>query len=88
MYKRGFAKVKGQRIPITSNTIVEAKLGNKNIICVEDLIHEIFTVGDKFKVWINRCMFYSAVGQRKDLIHATINMPTLPTQPVVNKSLM
>lgn len=49
IYKRGFAKVKGQRIPITSNQIIEDRLGKSDIICVEDLIHEIFTVGPKFK---------------------------------------
>jgi 60S ribosomal protein uL30 len=49
IYKRGFAKVRGQRIPITSNTIIEKKLSKCNIICIEDLIHEVFTVGDKFK---------------------------------------
>ncbi|GLV32079.1 Ribosomal protein L7 [Carabus blaptoides fortunei] len=49
MYKRGFAKVHGQRVAMTSNSIVENKLGKMNIICVEDLIHEIFTVGDNFK---------------------------------------
>lgn len=26
VYKRGFAKIRGQRIPITSNTIIEKKL--------------------------------------------------------------
>lgn len=49
IYKRGFAKVKGQRIPITSNQIIEDRLGKSGIICTEDLIHEIFTVGSKFK---------------------------------------
>ncbi|KAJ8668835.1 hypothetical protein QAD02_000099 [Eretmocerus hayati] len=49
IYKRGFAKINRQRIPITSNAIIEKALGNKNIICTEDLIHEIFTVGQKFK---------------------------------------
>ncbi|KDR08207.1 60S ribosomal protein L7 [Zootermopsis nevadensis] len=49
VYKRGFAKFRGQRIPITSNAIIEKKLSKCNIICIEDLIHEIFTVGDKFK---------------------------------------
>ncbi|KAK3926967.1 60S ribosomal protein L7 [Frankliniella fusca] len=49
VYKRGFAKVNHQRIPITSNEIIENALKNKDIICVEDLIHEIFTVGKKFK---------------------------------------
>lgn len=50
IYKRGFAKVKRQRIPITSNGIIEKALGKScNIICMEDLIHEIYTVGKKFK---------------------------------------
>nr|QBH74300.1 60S ribosomal protein L7 [Eurycantha calcarata] len=49
VYKRGFAKIKGQRIPITSNELIEKKLRKMNIICVEDLIHEIFTVGSNFK---------------------------------------
>nr|CAD7200426.1 unnamed protein product [Timema douglasi] len=49
VYKRGFVKIRGQRIPITSNEIIENKLGKLGIICVEDLIHEIFTVGNKFK---------------------------------------
>jgi len=49
-YKRGFAKIRKQRIPITSNSVVEGKLGRKTgIICIEDLIHEIFTVGKNFK---------------------------------------
>ncbi|XP_034937807.1 60S ribosomal protein L7 [Chelonus insularis] len=49
IYKRGFAKIERQRIPITSNSIIEQKLGRSGIICVEDLIHEVFTVGPKFK---------------------------------------
>lgn len=49
IYKRGFAKVNGQRVPITSNQIIENRLGKSGIICMEDLIHEIFTVGPKFK---------------------------------------
>jgi large subunit ribosomal protein L7e len=49
VYKRGFVKVNGNRTPITSNDIIEDKLGKMGIICVEDLIHEIFTVGPNFK---------------------------------------
>ena len=49
IYKRGYAKVNGQRIPITDNQIIENSLGKENIICVEDLIHHIFTVGEHFK---------------------------------------
>merc|ERR1711929_24758 len=49
IYKRGFAKVNHQRIPISNNEVIEQVLGSCGIICVEDLIHEIFTVGDNFK---------------------------------------
>eukprot|EP00842_Homolaphlyctis_polyrhiza_P007104 jgi/Hompol1/983/HPOL_005477-RA len=49
VYKRGFAKIRGSRIPITDNSVIEASLGKYGIICVEDLIHEIFTVGPNFK---------------------------------------
>jgi len=49
VYKRGFAKLDGRRTPITSNDIIEQKLGKYNIICVEDLVHEILTVGPNFK---------------------------------------
>lgn len=53
VYKRGFAKVDKSRIAITDNSIIEKALGAKGIICVEDLIHEIFTVGDNFKAASN-----------------------------------
>jgi large subunit ribosomal protein L7e len=49
IYKRGHAKVNKQRIPITDNAIIEKELGKYGIICMEDLIHEIFTVGSNFK---------------------------------------
>jgi hypothetical protein len=37
------------RIPLTDNSVVEGTLGPLGLICVEDLIHEIFTVGPSFK---------------------------------------
>eukprot|EP00602_Paraphysomonas_sp_CaronLab_P001292 CAMPEP_0185022470 /NCGR_PEP_ID=MMETSP1103-20130426/5167_1 /TAXON_ID=36769 /ORGANISM="Paraphysomonas bandaiensis, Strain Caron Lab Isolate" /LENGTH=241 /DNA_ID=CAMNT_0027554545 /DNA_START=41 /DNA_END=766 /DNA_ORIENTATION=+ len=49
IYKRGYGKVSGQRVPLSSNTVVSAALGEYGIVCVEDLIHEIFTVGPHFK---------------------------------------
>jgi len=53
VYKRGFAKVNGKRTPLSSNDIVEDNLGKYGIICVEDLIHEILTVGPNFKYAAN-----------------------------------
>jgi len=49
IYKRGFAKVNKQRIPLTDNSIIADHLGKHEIICIEDLIHEIYTVGTHFK---------------------------------------
>jgi len=49
IYKRGYAKVSGQRVPLSSNEVVSAALGDKGIVCVEDMIHEIFTCGPAFK---------------------------------------
>lgn len=33
---------------ISSNTQIEAIFGKSGIICVEDIVHEIFTVGPNF----------------------------------------
>jgi large subunit ribosomal protein L7e len=49
IYKRGHGKVNKQRIPITDNSVIEKVLGRYGIICVEDLVHEIYTVGPNFK---------------------------------------
>jgi len=49
IYKRGYGKVDKQRIPLTNNAIISKTLGQFNIICIEDLIHEIATVGPHFK---------------------------------------
>ncbi len=49
VYKRGFGKANKQRIPLSDNSVIERSLGKQDIICMEDLVHEIFTVGDNFK---------------------------------------
>jgi len=49
IYKRGHGKVNGQRIALNDNAVVEENVGNIGLQSVEDLIHEIFTVGPNFK---------------------------------------
>ncbi|KAI0480275.1 60S ribosomal protein L7 [Xylariaceae sp. FL0804] len=49
IYKRGYGKIDKQRIPLTDNAIIEQSLGKYGIICMEDLVHEIYTVGPNFK---------------------------------------
>jgi len=56
IYKRGHADIHRQRVTIASNEIVARHLGQFNILCVEDLIREIFTVGENFK---HACRFLS-----------------------------
>merc|ERR1712025_45680 len=49
VYKRGFGKINKQRIALTDNAVVEKGLGKYGITCMEDLVHEIFTVGPNFR---------------------------------------
>merc|ERR1712080_500589 len=49
IYKRGAGNINGQRIKLSNNSIIETGLGKLGINCIEDLIHEIYTVGPNFK---------------------------------------
>ena len=44
-----YGKINKQRIALTDNEIIESSLGKFGIVSIEDLIHEIFTVGPNFK---------------------------------------
>merc|ERR1719271_424971 len=49
VYKPGFGKINKQRIPLTDNAVVEKGLGKYGVTCMEDIVHEIFTVGPNFR---------------------------------------
>ncbi len=49
IYKRGYGKVNRQRVPLSNNSVIENALGKYDILSVEDLVHEILTVGPNFK---------------------------------------
>ncbi|MXQ80196.1 hypothetical protein E5288_WYG006450 [Bos mutus] len=49
IYKRGYGKINKKRIALTDNALIARSLGKYGIICMEDLIHEIYTVGKRFK---------------------------------------
>merc|ERR1711939_1175529 len=49
IYKRGFGKINKQRLPLNDNSVIERGLGKYGIICMEDLVHEIYTVGPHFR---------------------------------------
>jgi 60S ribosomal protein uL30 len=79
IYKRGHGKVSGQRIPLSSNDVVAAGLGEFGLNCVEDVIHEIFTVGPHFKEAANFLWPFKlnsprhGYGGKKKLIHFNEN---------------
>lgn len=39
-------------VPLNDNNLIEERLGDEGIICVEDVIHEIATLGDSFKTCV------------------------------------
>jgi len=49
IYKRGYGKINRQRVALTDNKLIEDNLSKYGIVCIEDLIHEIATVGPNFK---------------------------------------
>ena len=49
IYKRGFAKLNKQRVPIADNSVIIEGLEKFGVKCTADLVHEIFTVGPHFK---------------------------------------
>lgn len=58
IYKRGFAKIRHRpgaisRIPIMSSEFIEKHLGRYGIQTIEDMVHEISTVGPNFTKTVN-----------------------------------
>ncbi|ETS61750.1 hypothetical protein PaG_03845 [Moesziomyces aphidis] len=53
VYKRGYAKVNRQRLPINDNKVIEENLGKYGILSIEDIVHEIATCGPNFKAVTN-----------------------------------
>jgi 60S ribosomal protein uL30 len=49
VYKRGHVKIDGQRIRIQTNDQVEKALGKHGILSVEDIVHQLYTCGPKFR---------------------------------------
>jgi len=49
VYKRGFGKVNKCRIPLNDNQIISESLGEYGIHGMEDIVHELYTVGPHFK---------------------------------------
>ena len=54
--KKGFAKINGERIPITDNKLISENLGKHGLHGMDDLIDCIYNVGPAFKqVYYHLC---------------------------------
>ncbi|XP_075073361.1 ribosomal protein uL30-like [Mixophyes fleayi] len=67
--KRGHTVLKGKKLALTDNNMIEEQLGRFGIICLEDVIHELYSAGNNF-TQVNRflCPFELSIAR-----HAGIN---------------
>ncbi|XLS57910.1 hypothetical protein HN51_007665 [Arachis hypogaea] len=49
IYKKGHMKIEKRKVPLTDNNIIEQELGKYGIVCIEDMVHQIYNVGPHFK---------------------------------------
>ncbi|OAY80361.1 60S ribosomal protein L7-4 [Ananas comosus] len=49
IYKKGCGWANRENVPLTDNNAIEQALGKLGIICIEDIVREIATVGPHFK---------------------------------------
>ncbi|MBZ3874550.1 60S ribosomal protein L7 [Sciurus carolinensis] len=71
IYKCGYGKINKKQIALTDNALIARSLGKYGIICMEGLIHEIYTVGKHFKeannfLWPFKFIFFKRWNEEKD----------------------
>ena len=69
VYKRGFLKVNGQRIPINDKLQIQTALGCKGITTAEDLIHELVNCGPYFRECNNLLWTFKLTSPLKGFVH-------------------
>jgi large subunit ribosomal protein L7e len=82
IYKRGYGKVDKQRVPLSNNQVIEQALGKYDILSVEDLVHEIFTVGPNFKQARSYHLYASAFTEDCCRFPTSCGPSSSPTLPV------
>eukprot|EP01084_Bolivina_argentea_P240231 403651_1 len=49
VYKRGYGKINKQRVKLVDNSVVQQGLEKHGIICVEDIVHQLWSAGERFR---------------------------------------
>mmetsp|Transcript_19407 Transcript_19407/g.28960 ORF Transcript_19407/g.28960 Transcript_19407/m.28960 type:complete len:143 (+) Transcript_19407:773-1201(+) len=70
--RRGHLKIDTQRVPLTDNTLIEEHMSDYNMLCVEDIVHELHSVGEYFGqvstfLWPFRLAAFSSKFQKRVL---------------------
>jgi large subunit ribosomal protein L7e len=65
IFKYGFMRYQGKKTAIKSNEQIEELFGKEGIICLEDVVHEIATVGPHFDT-VKRAMYTFMLPNPKD----------------------
>jgi large subunit ribosomal protein L7e len=58
VYKRGHLKAQGQRVKIAENKQVKDVFGTDDVVCVEDIVNQIYTCGKHFRTVTNGMWTY------------------------------
>jgi large subunit ribosomal protein L7e len=58
VYKRGHLKAAGQRVKIQENKQVKDVFGTDDVVCVEDIVNQIYTAGKHFRTVTNGMWTY------------------------------
>ncbi|KAB0374576.1 hypothetical protein FD755_013068, partial [Muntiacus reevesi] len=73
IYKHSYGKINKKRIALTDNALIAPSLGKYRIICMEDLIHEIYAVGKRgMKKKTTHFVEGGDAGNREDQINRLI----------------
>ncbi|CAD7675773.1 unnamed protein product [Nyctereutes procyonoides] len=93
IYKRGYGKINRNQIALTDNTLIAQSLGKYGIICMEDLIHEIYTVGKRFKeannlLWPFRLLSFPRGGMKKKTTHFVESGDARNREDQINRLLL
>jgi large subunit ribosomal protein L7e len=53
IHRRAYTKTDGMKKPLNTNLVVENLLGDKNILCLNDLVHEVYNLGPNLQDAVN-----------------------------------
>ena len=65
LHRRTYASVNGSRRALSSNMEVEKALGHIGILCLNDLVNEVYTVGPNFDKVTDFLMPYNELGLKR-----------------------